>query len=431
VGRKDPEASVRGMPRGTANSKLRKKILFELLRKAGANKCRHCGLDIVLSEDLAIEHLQDWRNDPDLFWVLNNIAFSHLNCSSGAARQEGKSMIADIKIVSEDGEQLPTFYYEGKIYIAGRRDERYSIHIQNKISERIEVVISVDGRDAISGEVGNAHRTGYAIPAYGTAVIQGFRQSNDKVAAFRFSEKSESYSAKLGTPQNVGVIGVAVYREKQEPWYWPVVIPPIVLGTPPPCQPPWPCRPGVPYTTYYSANISSCAKGFSAREEQTGGSVLRSDAIRGISDWDGRLGVPAMATPNSRTYSCNTVNTGPNPETCAPCAGPAAAAAAGDVDADDELCFNEERSYEPARRRQRQTLGTEYGESIRDRVSSTRFVRASSEPSEVWQVFYDTMSALRKKGIPTHKWRRQDRVTPDPFPANPYIAPGYAKPPPR
>jgi len=400
VGRKDPEATVSGMPRGTANSKLRKKILFELLRKIGANKCRHCGLDIVLSEDLAIEHLQDWKDNQDLFWMLNNIAFSHLDCSSGAARQEGKSMIADIRITGENGEQFPTFYHEGKIYVAARKDERYSVHIRNKISERIEVVISVDGRDAISGEVGDATRTGYAIPAYGTAVIRGFRQSNEKVAAFRFADKPESYSAKLGTPQNVGVIGVAVYREKQEPWYWPVVV------SPPCVQPyPWRCRPGV---TWFSANADKWEGAMGSSEVKT------SDVLRSVS-------MPA-SNGGGGTYSCNTMSmNGPGE--------PVGAASASAVDS-DELCFNEERSYEPTQ--QRQTLGTEYGESIRDRVSSTMFIRASSDPAEVWQVFYDTMSALRKKGIPTHKWRRQDKpVTPDPFPANPYIAPGYAKPPPR
>ena len=82
--------------------------------------------------------------------------------------------------------------------------------------ERVEAVVTVDGRDVVSGELGNYKRQrGYVIEAYGSVVIEGFRQSLDQVAAFRFTDIGNSYSARRGSGQHVGVIGVAVFKEYQ------------------------------------------------------------------------------------------------------------------------------------------------------------------------------------------------------------------------
>src|ERR1035437_2501749 len=42
----------------------------------------------------------------------------------------------------------------------------------------------------------------------------------DEVAAFVFANEAESYAARTGRPDNVGVVGVAVFREKRhvQPW---------------------------------------------------------------------------------------------------------------------------------------------------------------------------------------------------------------------
>lgn len=71
-----------GMPHGTACNKLRKQILFHLLIKLGENKCFKCSEIIEKVADLSIEHKQPWEGiSADLFWDLNNIAFSHLHCN--------------------------------------------------------------------------------------------------------------------------------------------------------------------------------------------------------------------------------------------------------------------------------------------------------------------------------------------------------------
>ena len=75
-----------GMPQGTAQNKLRKRILFSLLARLGENFCYRCGREIPNEETLSIEHKQAWlHKDSNLFWNLDNIAFSHLTCNIRAA----------------------------------------------------------------------------------------------------------------------------------------------------------------------------------------------------------------------------------------------------------------------------------------------------------------------------------------------------------
>jgi len=79
-----------GMPIGTASNRLRKSIIFNLLKKANENFCFQCGAEIELENELSIEHKTPYLDSEDpqgLFFDLDNIAFSHLSCNVGAARQ--------------------------------------------------------------------------------------------------------------------------------------------------------------------------------------------------------------------------------------------------------------------------------------------------------------------------------------------------------
>lgn len=79
-----------GMPVGTASNQLRKNLLFAMAQKLGENYCFQCGAEIESAEHLSIEHkipYLDSENPKELFFSLDNIAFSHLKCNVGAARQ--------------------------------------------------------------------------------------------------------------------------------------------------------------------------------------------------------------------------------------------------------------------------------------------------------------------------------------------------------
>jgi hypothetical protein len=75
-------AAQLGVPQGTANSKLRKQLLFKYVQKAKDNVCYRCLKKIETVDDLSIEHIEPWEGrDAELFWDLNNIAFSHTRCN--------------------------------------------------------------------------------------------------------------------------------------------------------------------------------------------------------------------------------------------------------------------------------------------------------------------------------------------------------------
>lgn len=77
-----------GMHEATARGRLSRLILFSFAQRLELDTCFRCGEKIERVEDLSIEHKVPWLDvDPALFWDLNNIAFSHLSCNSGAARQ--------------------------------------------------------------------------------------------------------------------------------------------------------------------------------------------------------------------------------------------------------------------------------------------------------------------------------------------------------
>lgn len=119
-----------------------------------------------------------------------------------------------VMIEAPEGGGFASVEHRGTTFVAGELGERYAVRLVNDSADRLEVVVTVDGRDVLSGKLGDFKRQrGYVIDPFGEVVIDGFRRSLDHVAAFRFSSVRDSYSARRGTPQHVGVIGVAVFRE--------------------------------------------------------------------------------------------------------------------------------------------------------------------------------------------------------------------------
>ena len=85
---------------------------------------------------------------------------------------------------------------------------------RNRSPGRVLVVLSVDGVNAVSGETAAVAQTGYVLAPYQSAEITGWRKSYSEAAAFYFTALPDSYAARTGRPDNVGVIGAAVFRER-------------------------------------------------------------------------------------------------------------------------------------------------------------------------------------------------------------------------
>jgi hypothetical protein len=118
----------------------------------------------------------------------------------------------------EWGMPLDTFRAGDSRYVVGEEGHRYSILMTNRTGRRFEAVATVDGLDVISGRRGSYENRGYVLDPWATLEVDGFRQSEDEVAAFRFSKVDESYAAQRGQARNVGVIGVAFFAERGDPW---------------------------------------------------------------------------------------------------------------------------------------------------------------------------------------------------------------------
>jgi hypothetical protein len=114
--------------------------------------------------------------------------------------------------------RLPGIAAGGRILVQGEDGERYRIVVHNATPARFEIVASVDGLDVIDGQPADPGRRGYLIDPHGVLVIDGFRTSDDAVAAFRFGRVADSYAAQTTGDRNVGVIGMAIFAERGARW---------------------------------------------------------------------------------------------------------------------------------------------------------------------------------------------------------------------
>lgn len=131
--------------------------------------------------------------------------------------------LMDVQVIDRDsGETLPVYTQKGEHWVAGRPGARYAVSVRNASSARLLGVVSVDGVNVVSGETAAWHQTGYVISPWQQYSVAGWRKSNSEVAAFHFTASAASYAERTGRPANVGVIGVAVFRERQ-------ALPPAVL----------------------------------------------------------------------------------------------------------------------------------------------------------------------------------------------------------
>ena len=109
--------------------------------------------------------------------------------------------------------------------MAGRPGARYAIEIRNRLGERLLAVTSVDGVNVVSGATAAWDQTGYVFGPGERYQITGWRKTDAEVAAFTFTDSPNSYAERTGRPANVGVIGVALFRERQpQPVYAPPTI---------------------------------------------------------------------------------------------------------------------------------------------------------------------------------------------------------------
>ena len=132
----------------------------------------------------------------------------------------------DVELVSDRKGALP-LYRAGtagrhdtyRAYVEAEKGEQYGVRIRNNTGRRVGVVVAVDGRNIISGEksyLRNNERM-YILGPYESETYDGWRTARDTINRFYFTEPGDSYAGSFGDHSAMGVVAVAVYREKDVP----------------------------------------------------------------------------------------------------------------------------------------------------------------------------------------------------------------------
>lgn len=124
--------------------------------------------------------------------------------------------LVEVRVLA--GERLiPTreYTHRDKTYIEAKMGQRFTVEVRNLTAEPVEIVMSVDGLDIHDLKIASHQKPGFVIGRYSTHRFEGFRVSQQDVASFRFGAIEAAYAALMDSPNNIGVIGVAVFQEKE------------------------------------------------------------------------------------------------------------------------------------------------------------------------------------------------------------------------
>lgn len=130
-----------------------------------------------------------------------------------ATHADAVGRVADVSITDRtSGRALPVYWHEGRAYVAGTPGHEYQVRVHNRRGEDLLAVVSVDGVNVLSGESASASQGGYVVGAWSRVDIKGWRKSLGETASFYFTSLGDSYAARTGRPDDVGVIGVALFQ---------------------------------------------------------------------------------------------------------------------------------------------------------------------------------------------------------------------------
>ncbi len=265
--------------------------------------------------------------------------------------------LADVNVIDrESGAVLPVYRHQGEHWVAGRPGARYAVSVRNATGARVLSVISVDGVNVVSGETASWEQTGYVLAPWQATDITGWRKSDAEVAAFHFTASQASYASRTGRPDHVGVIGIAVFREK------------------PPSRPPV----AVPYSLPRAVPESRDPASAQERSETAGATAEKSAQSPGPGDAGALAERADLGSARRRDDSL--------------ASGKAAPAAAAP------------------------RLGTGHGEREASLVSHTAFERRAHRPDELIRIRYDSRENLVALGVIPGT---APRPLPNPFPQAP------------
>jgi hypothetical protein len=293
--------------------------------------------------------------------------------------------IAEVIIIDRGtGVALTPHLYRGEYWVAGKPGATYAIEIRNHLDQRLLAVTAVDGLNVISGATAGWGQTGYVFNPRQGYQITGWRKSDTEVAAFTFTASPNSYAARTGRPANVGVIGVALFRERQPQEVYVPPVPqvaapissPVAGSQRPPIFMPAPSPPELPQ----------------ARKSPAAGHPIPEVVVTGQASQ--RESGPA--TPIAAQSPSSTTSLGEPPTLDFQTRLPDSLAREGFSGRDTPPANSASRS---AQSPTTPKLGTGHGEREYSYVTNTEFDRMQTQPNEVIRIRYDSLDNLIAMGI--------------------------------
>lgn len=118
-------------------------------------------------------------------------------------------------LVQYGDDAYPRLEAKGRQIVMGNPGGHYDIRLENPTKHRVEVIVSVDSLNVLTGSVASYQQRGYVLDPKQTVNIQGFRVNDSHVKQFEFSSVADSQAAAKGQARNVGVVGLAVFEEDE------------------------------------------------------------------------------------------------------------------------------------------------------------------------------------------------------------------------
>jgi hypothetical protein len=101
------------------------------------------------------------------------------------------------------------------VFAVGVPGTGYTLRVRNLTGSRLEVVCSIDQRDALSNRPASLDNRGMVINAHDTTTFDGWRHNDNRVGRFVFGQPERSIAAQAaGDTSGVGIIGFAAFTER-------------------------------------------------------------------------------------------------------------------------------------------------------------------------------------------------------------------------
>ena len=114
-----------------------------------------------------------------------------------------------------NGRPVAEYKARGRTYVEALQGSEYELRVRNGSPDRVAVALSVDGLNTIDARHTSAwNASKWVIEPYQTITISGWQVSSERARRFYFTNERDSYGAKLGQTENLGVISAVFFRER-------------------------------------------------------------------------------------------------------------------------------------------------------------------------------------------------------------------------